>query len=331
MKKIKDKIEVNSFNFGQEELVCQIHNIAFNDWIERLGSLYAYHKITPKEVFMWSQEPNESIWLAHVNGNPAGYVCCQLNQLQGKNTIVNLLYEETRESLGQSKIAVLPKYRRKGVAKTLLIQTMEHYKSLGAETAMVISYSDNTAVSALMSSLGFEHRDFYYYSPYSDKEPYIQDSVLAEYDLSCPLSTIRSNPDVLIRKLQKEDLDAMRKIFGECRPDLFGSSPSAQQVHEWYTSQWAEVSLVAEYNGEVVGCMEFTATGVIGIPGVLPEYRNKGIGSTLFYQLLKTMQSMSKPKALADTGIFAGEHAIRMYERFEFDTSRLQYGWVKTL
>ena len=50
MKKINGKIEVNPFNLGQEELVCQIHNVAFSDWIERLGSLYAYHKIEPKEV-----------------------------------------------------------------------------------------------------------------------------------------------------------------------------------------------------------------------------------------------------------------------------------------
>ena len=330
MTKINSKIKVNSFNFGQEELVCQIHNIAFNDWIERLGSLYAYHKIEPKEVFMWSQEPSKSIWLAYVNGDPAGYVCCQLNQQQGNNTIKNLLYEETKESLGQSKIAVLPKYRRRGVAKALLILTMEHYKSLDAETAMVISYSDNIAASALMSSLGFEHRDFYYYTPYSDEEPYIQDAVLAELDLSRPLKPVRLNPDVMIRRLQEEDLAAMRKIFSECRPDVFGSAPSAQQVYEWYTGQWAEISLIAEYNKEVVGCMEFTASGVIGIPGVLPSYQNQGIGSTLFYSLLKTMQDMGKAKALADTGIIM-QDAIKMYERFGFNTSRRQWGWVKEL
>ncbi|MFX0062021.1 MAG: GNAT family N-acetyltransferase [Candidatus Hermodarchaeota archaeon] len=330
MKKINAKIEVNSFNLGQEELVCQIHNGAFNDWIKRLGSLYAYHKIEPKEVLMWSQEPKKSIWLAYMDGNPAGYVCCQLNQLQGKNTVVNLLYEETKESLGQSKIAVLPNYRRKGVAKTLLIRTMEHYKTLGAETAIVISYSDNTAASALMSALGFDHRDFYYYPPYSDEEPYIQEDVLAELYLNHPLTHVRLNSDVMIRKLQKEDLNAMRKIFGECRPDVFGSSPSTKQVYEWYTGQWAEVSLVAEYNKEVVGCMEFTASGVIGIPGVLPNYQNKGIESTLFYYLLKTMQDMAKTKALADTGIIM-QDAIKMYERFGFNTSRRQWGWVKKL
>ena len=53
----------------------------------------------------------------------------------------------------------------------------------------------------------------------------------------------------------------------------------------------------------------------LDLPGVIPKYRKKGIGYTLFFHLLKSMQRKGYPKAIADTGINRKD-ATRMYNRF---------------
>ncbi|MBA7513724.1 hypothetical protein ES705_05742 [subsurface metagenome] len=124
----------------------------------------------------------------------------------------------------------------------------------------------------------------------------------------------------------------IKDIFGKARPDLWGSNPTMEQIIGWYKEGRGEITLVAEFEGKVVGCMEYTSVGAIGIPGVLPQYRKKGIGSTLFYNLLKSMKENGLPKALADSGYVSElRKAIRMYKRFNFDLSRELWVWVKNV
>ena len=76
--------------------------------------------------------------------------------------------------------------------------------------------------------------------------------------------------------------------------------------------------------------MEFSDTGRLGVPGVLPEYRHQGIGTTLFYRLLQEMQRKGHDKAVADTGIML-QDAIRMYHRLGFHIARRLWHWVRLL
>lgn len=122
----------------------------------------------------------------------------------------------------------------------------------------------------------------------------------------------------------------IKQIFGESRPDVFGTNPSFENIVEWIDSGWGEVTLVAEFDGKTVGCMEFTKKGVIGIPSVLLDYRKKGIGSTLFYHLLNVMKEKGNKRALADTG-FIHEDAIKMYKKFNFDLKRELWSWIKII
>ncbi len=323
-------VEVASFHPGQEALVAQIHNAGFDEWIRRLGRAYAYREVMPQDVLDWSQEPTDTLWLAYVNGAPAGYVHCRMEKIEGQNNFLHLLYELTAPDMGQSRIAVVPRHRRKGVAATLLRTTLEHFESRGVEIATVYAYSDNAAASALLSSLGFTHNEYFYHDRYSDKEPFVFDCVYAELDLRQPLKDIRLNPAVKIRAPREDDLEAMIRVFGECSPWAYWRHPSADQVLAWLREPWGEATLVAEYEGEAVGAMEFATTGVLGIPGVLPEYRNKGIGTTLFYHLLKRMQQWGHSKAIADTGIML-QDAIKMYHRLGFHIARKLWPWVKLL
>ena len=92
-----------------------------------------------------------------------------------------------------------------------------------------------------------------------------------------------------------------------------------------------ETILIAEYRGEVVGVMDFNKnSNRIGIPGILPRYRKKGIGYTIFYNLLENMREMGLSKAIADTGIILSD-AIKMYNQFNFKIARSQQSWIKLL
>lgn len=195
---------------------------------------------------------------------------------------------------------------------------------------MVFVYNENKAAIGLLEKLGFEHQKFTYFNEYSKNKPYIHDSVLAEFDFNQKLPIIELNIDIQIRRIKKQALKDIQIIFGECRSDVFGTNPTLEQIKDWYKSKWAYETLVAEYQGKAIGCMEYSKTGIIGIPGVLKEYRRKKIGQTLFYFLLFNMKKNGFKKAIADTGYILSE-AINLYKKFNFDLSRELWGWIKIL
>jgi ribosomal protein S18 acetylase RimI-like enzyme len=321
-------ITIEQAEKGQESIICEIHNDSFSYWIDNLGILYGYKYLIQKDVVNWLLDKNSFVFLAFENKLPVGYIHCQIEEIVGnKKSFRNLVFIETKESLGQSKIGILPHYRRMNIAFSLINNALEFSKQYDTDSALCLAYNQNQPATGLLSKLGFNHKQRYFLDLYSIDKPFVQDSVLAEYDLSNELPSIQLNQEVVIREILIEDLSSMQQIFGESRPDVFGTNPTLDQVEEWFNSNWGEVTLVAEIEGKVVGCMEFTSLGVIGIPGVLHEFRKQGIGSTLFYQLLQVMKNIGKKKALADTG-FELQDAIKMYKKFKFDLSRELWAWM---
>jgi len=315
------------FNEGQEEVICDIHNRSFRFWIEKFGFQYGYRYIKPEEVLNWLKEKSSSIWIGYFKDQPVGYAHCFLEE---KKKLKNTIFIETTESLGQSKIAVLPEFRHRGIGKALVTSVIDHHRHQGANAATVLVYSDNSSANSFLSKMGFLHERFHYDSRYSSETPFFHDSVLAELDFSKPIQEIDQNKAVIVRPVAERDLNAIKLLFGDSHPDVFGSDPSMEQIQEWFHSNWAEETLVAELDDKVIGCMGYSKTGVVGIPGVLKKYRKTGIGSTLFYHLLKSMQQKKVSKALADTGYVLLD-AINMYKRFNFDLSRELWAWVKPI
>jgi len=314
---------------GQESIICEIHNESFSYWIDNLGFLYGYKNLESKDVEKWFLDDKSLVLIAYDKDQPVGYVHFQIENIIGdKKTIRNLVFCETKESLGQSKIGVLSSNRRKKIALKLMKKALEKSKQFEADTALFLAYNQNLPVRGLLANLGFDHKQLYYFEPFSKEKAFAQDSVLAEFDLSQDLPNIKLNQEVVTRKIRLKDLSSMQRIFGESRPDVFGSNPTLNQMKKWYQSAWGEVTMIAEIEEQVVGCMEFTSLGVIGIPGVLPEFRKQGIGSTLFYHLLLEMKNSGKEKALADTG-FELKEAINLYKKFNFNLSRELWAWVK--
>ncbi|MBN2150770.1 MAG: GNAT family N-acetyltransferase [Candidatus Lokiarchaeota archaeon] len=320
-------IEVKPLQPGQEGIVCGIHNEAFRHWIDEFGVLYGYHGVSTADVERWAGR-GEHVWLARVDGEPVGYTCCQVET--GDDGVAQLLFVETREGLGQSKIAVLPGYQRRGVASAIVKHAMAFHARDGAKRALAIAYNDNHGATGLAGSLGFRKDAFFPFASLGfDKEAFY--AVLWELDLRRPIRSVPVVPGLVVRALEEKDLDAIVSITLESRPDL-RAVMTAGDIKAFYMrpEPWAEVSLVAEYQGKVVGLMDFTREGLVGIAGVLPRFRKCGIGSALFHQLLVTMQASGKEKALGDSGSIYMD-AIRMYERFGFDTSRKLWIWTKPI
>lgn len=328
-------VQVRPFYFGEERVIASIHNWAFAEWIKSLGIEYAYREVTPEDVSAWVKEDqtkNGTLWVAEVQGEVVGYAHCRLETIHGKTKFTQLLFVPTDPEMGQSKIAVIPPYRRLGVATALLQTAVEHFERAGADLAVVITYSDNHAAEWLLNRLSFSHNDFFYYRPYSAAQPWRYDTIFAELDLSKPAKSVRRNLDVNIREARERDAREVAEIFRKSAPwSPFGPNALVEQVRSAYLKNDHETVLVAEFQGKVVGVMDFNGTNSrLGIPGVLPEYQNKGIGYTLFAHILDRMRHQNCSKAIADTELIRSD-AIKMYNWFGFTMVRRQHAWIKQL
>jgi GNAT superfamily N-acetyltransferase len=328
-------MHIRQFEYGDEEQIANIHNAAFKNWIETLGSQYYYRNITSQDVLHWLNAngiEGLSLWVVEESNNLIGYAHCYLQIEETQRKVPVMYFAKTHWDMGQSKVAVLPDYQRKSVGTSLIESAIEYYKSFKAEVVMAFSYNDNYPMEALLTKLGFSHPGVFYYPPYSEKESLGHDSVYAYYDLTSPLPDIPLNSAVNIRPAEERDADDLFKLF---QKNAFWIEEEV--THDWISEYFSLIQnengriLIAEFNDKLVGAMDYmSVNGRIGIPGVLPEYRRQGIGYTLFFHLLRTMQNDGLKSAIADTGIILPD-PIRMYHQFGFDIQRKQHLWVKLL
>ena len=322
-------ISIIPYENDKAEDVCIVHNSAFKSYIEEFGILYDYRNLILNDIHNWLKNLESNIWLAYVDNEPVGYVHCSIEVKKKNIEYTTFYFVETMVGRGQSRIAVVPSFRKKDIAKTLVRHAIEFYQKKGAEIAIAYAYYDNELATHLFTKLGFKHEKYHYYDKYSRTEPHELNTLIATFDLTQSLPKITLNPEVKVRIISNDDLPTIKDIRVTARSD---DHTTMEQVIEWFKEGWGEVTLVAEFEGKLVGCMEYNPEGVIGILGVLPQYRSKGIGTTLFYHLLKIMKERGLPKAVADSEYLPWtEHARKMYKRFNFDRSRDLWVWVKNI
>ena len=186
-------ISIIPYEKDNAEDVCIVHNSAFKAYIEEFGMLYGYKKLNPNEIHSWIKDLHSKIWLAYVDNKPVGYVHCSLVEEKKDNDFLVFWFVETVEGRGQSRIAVVPSFRKKGIAKALVEHAIEDYKKVGAETTVAVAYNDNELASQFFTTIGFKHERYHYYDKYSKTEPFEQDAVLATFDLNQPLPKIILN------------------------------------------------------------------------------------------------------------------------------------------
>jgi ribosomal protein S18 acetylase RimI-like enzyme len=323
-------MKIRQFKSGDEEVVCKLHNEAFIERIKTLGESYNFHHATVEEIRDWLETEKDAIWLADVESSPVGYVHTRVNMEKGKKKIPTLYIVPTDWSLGESRIAVASSSQRMGVASELLQTVLDECLRQGLRYAAALSHSDNMPAKKLFESFGFSQPEVFMDPEYSEDQPLFNSSVYATLDLTKQLPDIELNSNVSVRKAKPDDINPIAEIHKrnvwwceECS--------TLDWTTDYINGTFSHDVLVAELNGDVVGVADSTlGSQRIGIGGVLPENRGKGIGTTLLYGLLKRMKAYGIPTALADSGMTQAE-AIRIYRRLGFNLEKRQYVWVKSL
>jgi len=306
---------IRPFRNGEEKLVACIRNLGFSEWVENLGDGYWERYVTTEDISRWVSGdfiPRSELWIAELNGVPVGYARCGRKD----NHLLYLPTDWGHGDFGQSEVTVIPKYRRQGVGKELIDRTLRHYGRQGVKAASVRIYSDNVASSVLLRDLNFIRHE--------------TDAYL-ELDLRRPIMHIKLNPKVKVREVREEDVDALVKVYRQSGLGYGRTSP--EWIRSWlneHHSVKCDVTLIAEHEDKIVGVMTFLVNSTLDIPGVLPEYRRRGIGSTLFYHLLKRMQKKGYAKAIADVSL-GNQAALQMYRRSGFIMTRKICRWKKII
>lgn len=104
-----------------------------------------------------------------------------------------------------------------------------------------------------------------------------------------PLNLI--DKEIIIRNLKEDEyeeyVDLVNTSFTHC-PDPF-IPMTWDFAKKWPLDQ----TLIAEVDGKIVGFLMFESRGKMGLPvqlGVLPEYRRRGVGTSLLLTLLKNFR-----------------------------------------
>ena len=198
-----------------------------------------------------------------------------------------------------------------------------------AEFISVLTFSDNLVGEQFFEKNGFTMHDLYYFAEYSDDKPLMNSSVYETLELDDLKEPANLNPHITFRLATIEDAEAITEIH---RQNVWWSeeSNSLEWNKEFIEGKFGHTVFVAEYDGEVVGSIDYYKDERVGIAGVLPNMMKRGIGSTMFYNILVAMKEAGFKFAFMDSGLTQVD-AIKMYERFGFTIQRKQNAWIKKI
>ncbi len=285
--------------------VASIHNICFRDQISHLAK-YGYHEVDAKEVERWFGRGQ--ILLARTKERIIGYLDFAVCENQGER--YGVAVENEPHWLGQGKIGVLPEERRRGVASTLIRHAIRISRSAGCADFRVSVYSDNTPARRLLDKLRFKR--------------ITPDVVLAERDLRSPLPQCAPPKGVTIEPGNPQNIDGYVAFFDQIRTYYGSYSDARSYVRGILTDDESAGCLFAKSGGQVVGCIladKVANSGFIGLPGVLPEHRRRGIGSALMASMLALLRNKGFEVAVTDSET-SRQPALRLYWRTGFTEAR---------
>jgi ribosomal protein S18 acetylase RimI-like enzyme len=321
-------MRIRQYHPGDESEIAVVHNSAFRSSIESLPEIYQCREVTPGEVLDWFQE-NVVIWVVEEGQRIVGYAQFRIEMEHGKRDIPVLQFMPAKIwDLEQSNIAVLPEFQRNGIGAKLLRAIIDKYKSK-IEFVTAQTFSDNQPAEKLFESNGFTMRDVFYHSDFSDVRPLANSSVYAIRELENLKAPSNLNRDIIVRRATIEDAAATAELQ---RLNVFwcDECKSIEWNRGYISGKYGYTVFVVEVEGKVVGAIDYSKDGRVGISGVLPSMRKKGIGSAMFYSFLQAMKKDGYKFAFIDSGLTQVD-AIKMYERFGFTIQRRQNAWVKSM
>lgn len=143
--------------------------------------------------------------------------------------------------------------------------------------------------------------------------------------------------DYSIQLFEEKDLDEVVKINWTCLPENYDNSFFLSLF-----THYPKTFVVAKQAGKVVGYImcrvetgfselkrfSLTRKGHIVSVAVLPEYRNKGVASSLLEDALKGFSEYQVPEVFLEVRE-SNKVAIGLYQKFGFNTTRRIKGYYR--
>lgn len=301
--------------FSQEadrESYVRIFNAAFADY-EDMRSM------TIEQLRKMEESPRydpEGLIMAEWTNQPAGMV----------HAYVDKFREEPKGFI--QGLAVLPEFRRKGIARKLVEASLQNLKQRGMKLVHAWAQSDREACVHLFESFGFRP---------------VRVTYMMMRSLDNIPSAMEENKEVTLRKMRKEDEDdvaLLNWLDNETFKEHFNFRPKTVEETKydllempWFKEQDV---LFAYLSDQAVGY------GIAGVDcdlnkeknlkwgwildiGVLKSHRNKGIGICLMLHMMNLLTGKSMEEAVLYVDETNPTKAIQLYQKLGFRLFRKHF------
>jgi mycothiol synthase len=266
---------------------------------------------TPTQLTALEESPDydtDGFLIAEWDGVPAG--CVEAHIDRKRTDLKGYL----------SDIAVLPEYRRKGIARALVSRALEWFTFRGMDLVETRFESKKTAARALAESFGF--------SLTRSSSEMVKD--VSKLPLQC-----RIKPEIAIRGWDKGEDDV--KLINRLQNETFREHYNYRPIPLDETKYWIYNDpifspceyLLAYYRNEPVGYLAVAIDGeynaqkkrkagwVLSI-GVLGKVRRLGIGAALMESGMSTIKGWGMEQAMLFVDDLNETHARELYAKLGF-------------
>jgi mycothiol synthase len=299
-------LKIRPFRKGfDEEAYVSLFNAAFSDYDD-------IRSITLEEMKKIEEAPSfstDGMFIAEWNGETAGMV----------NAYVDKQREELKGFI--QWLAVLPKFRRKGIARKLLEKALKSLRDRGMGVAETWAQSDRKACVHIYESFGFKR---------------VRIMSMMKRSLDEPFSSTGENKEARIKKIQVQDereVELLNKLDNEAFKEHFNFRPRTIEEtkytlfdNPWFQRQeWFFAILDNQPMGyagagvdEGLNREKSLKWGWILDIGVLKPHRRKGIGTCLMLHALKLLKNTEMDDAALYVDDMNPTGAIKLYEKLGF-------------
>ena len=324
-------VSVSRVNAQEYQEVVNVHNVGFSEQIERYRRFSGIRKLTVEDVERWSTERplhRKGLVKARVNGVLVAY--CSLRGESYRVGHIRRLTHNVADSC--SLFCVVPSWRRRGIGNSLLRYAEQFLSSQGFRFAVAWTYKSDLVARAFLEKRDYVHRREFFVEEFSEDLPLNADVEIWRKDLDDRIlpKGVTIPPDITLRPARSGDefhfAEIYNRVWAQYRPEPLSTESARRRIFGPRTDQ----VFFAEANARPVGCTVVDTTGEISLTGVLPEYRDRGIGTLLLSRTLEYLKRKGRRESYMGTGIPL-KGALALYEKLGYEKVEEIHCMVKEL
>jgi len=312
-------LNIRGFVQGTDEAVwVSVWNRAFNEFDD-------FRSISVDDMINSEKSPifdAEGRFIAELDGQAIGIV----------NAYVDKMREEKKGFI--RTLGVVPENRGKGIGRALAEKALQSLRERGMQTAEAGARMDRAEAQRLWENMGFKR---------------VRVFSLMKRSLDNIPSDIGENIEVQMKNYQKgssEDLKLLNWLSNETFRDHYNYRPDTVEETRYFLEQdptfRVQEWLFTHLQGKPIGYVgagidekyneeKDTKAGWILSIGVLKPNRQKGIGTRLMIEGMKTLKTKGVTEVMLGVDDLNPTHAINLYEKVGFTTSRKDAAYQKAI